>query len=511
MSVYNTNDKSFYYTKTQNQQEQIDYLVLQKLSKVFDYGYNNLFVMLLLNQDLFKNIEEIFGKEKVWELYLNIKKIYEKTSKLQSSNSKISRIDRINFKIKKVKVLIDKIRYKLKIRTRLLRLIGKINKYQNQINTDILIFDDVFPHPLSPFRYTEYTEYLKHFKKIKIISNGQSLCCFKEEKSLQSIINEYFDKFPSFVPKLDVYKLTTSYNPVIIYVNFLGNAIHHDLGYSIKVPFIVNLYPGGLLEVNNAITDNSLKKYLTSPYCKKVIVTQDYVYDYLINNQLCPKEKIEFIFGVVTPLELLGSKVENKKRYGFQKNVLDVCFVAHKYTSDGRDKGYDKFIESAHILIKKYDNIKFHVVGPFDCNVIDVSKIREKIQFYGTQPTGWFKDFYKNKDIIVSPNIPFTLSPGSFDGFPTASVTEAGLHEVAMFVTDELDMNKSKFIDGEEIIIIKPNSKVIVEKLEFYLKNPNKLKSISELGAMKIKDLYSYEKQITKRISIIQNELDKLR
>ena len=408
----------------------------------------------------------------------------------------------------KIKALINKMRYKLKIRTRLLRLIG-ITKRQTQINTDILIFDDCFPHPLSAFRYTEYTEYLKNFKEIRIVSNGDFFW-FNESKSLKSVINEYINKMPIVKSKLSIYQPNTVYSSKLIYVTFLNNVILHDLGYSLKVPFIVNLYPGGGLEVNNKKTDNLLKKYLTSPYCKKVIITQDYVTDYLLHNQLCPKEKIEFIYGVVTPLELLERKVENKKRYGFQKNVLDVCFVAHKYTSDGMDKGYNRFIESAHILAKKYDNIKFHVIGPFDVDVINVSAIKEKIEFHGTQTTNWFKDFYKDKDIIISPNIPFILLPGSFDGFPTASVTEAGLQELAMFATDELDMNKNKFIDGEEIVIIKPNAKLIVEKVEFYLKNPDKLKSIGELGAMKMKDLFSYKNQISKRISIIQNELDKL-
>ena len=150
------------------------------------------------------------------------------------------------------------------------------------------------------------------------------------------------------------------------------------------------------------------------------------------------------------------------------------------------------------------------MVGSFDKDVIDVSKIRERIAFYGTQPTEWFKDFYKNKDIIISPNIPFMLLPGSFDGFPTGCVIEAGLNEVAMFVTDELDMNKNWFEDGKEIVIIKPSPKFITKTVEFYLKNPSKLQVISEAGALKIKDLFSFEKQIAHRISIIEGELDKI-
>lgn len=522
MSVYNTNEHSFYYPKPDIEKENMIYLLLQKLSKQFYYRYNEMFVRLLGNEKLFKNIEEIYGIEEAWELYGGIKIILEKTF------PELSRSDLIYFKLKNlinkvryklkirtrllkliciIKNLINKVRYKLKIRTRLLKLIG----ITNQIDTDILIFDDIFPHPFSAFRYTEYTEYLKYFDKIKIICNGLSLFYCKDNKNIKYLINEYLDKFPLFKSKLSAYKPTTFYKAKLIYVNFLGSVVHYDLGYSFKVPFIVNLYPGGFLQVNNKEIDNYLKKYLCSTYCKKVIVTQDYVYDYLVTNKLCPKEKIEFIFGGVVSLELLDIKVSNKERYGFQKNTLDVCFVAQKYSEYGADKGYDTFIKSAGILAQKYDNVKFHVVGSFDKNVIDVSTIRERIEFYGTQQTNWFKDFYKNKDIIISPNIPFILGSGCFDGFPTGCVVEAGINEVAMFVTDELDMNKNRFIDDKEIVIIKPSENSIVEKVDFYLKNPNKLKSISEAGVLKIKDLYSYEKQITSRINIIQNELDKIR
>lgn len=498
MSVYNTNDKSFYFTKTFSQREEIDFLVLQKLSAYLNYKYNKIFVNMFLNQNLFKNIEEIYGQKKVWDLYINMKKIFKKTYKPMHH--------RIFFKVKSI---INRLRNKLRIRARLSRLINIILP-RREVNTDLLIFDDFFPHPLSPFRYTEYGEYLKNFKKIKIISDGQSLMWCKDGSSLSSVIDKYLDKFPLFKSKIEEYNFATSYNAKLVYVTFLGNVVHHDLGYSLKVPFIVNLYPGGMLQINDKVIDSHLKKYLGSPYCKKVIVTQNYVYDYLLKNKLCPKEKIEFIFGVVTPFELLDMKIEKKERYGFQKNVLDICFVSHKYTNDGRDKGYDKFIESAGILAKKYNNIRFHVIGQFSIDDIYIGDIKEKIKFYGTRSTEWFKEFYKDKDIIISPNIPFVLNPGGFDGFPTASVTEAGLNGLAMFATDELNMNENKFIDGEEIVIIQPNSKSIVEKIDFYLKNPDKLKSISELGALKIKDLYSYEKQIKKRISIIQNELDNL-
>jgi len=77
MSVYNTNNKSFYYNKSVSQREEIDYLILHKLSEAFHYKYNKIFVQYLCNQRLFNNIEKICGQKKVWDLYMNIRKIYQ--------------------------------------------------------------------------------------------------------------------------------------------------------------------------------------------------------------------------------------------------------------------------------------------------------------------------------------------------------------------------------------------------------------------------------------------------
>ncbi|WP_316353875.1 glycosyltransferase [Candidatus Trichorickettsia mobilis] len=516
MSVYNTNQDSYYFGKSSKEKEKIIHLVLQKLSALFNYKYNKVFLEYVSNRDLFNNIEEAFGEKVVWDLYSKIESVFEKT--INQNNSYLLRplikslINQVKNKIKNKTIVslfrINQVRNKIKNKT--ITSLFRISRWFDPLKTDLLIFDDVFPHPLSPFRYTEYIEYLKHFKNIRIAATGECLGCIKETKTLQEVIDEFLNKFPLFKNKLAIYRVIASYKPKLIYVNFLGNARRFDLGYEYKFPFIINLYPGGTLQVNDKKVDDDLKRYLGSTYCKKVIVTQEFIYDYLIKNKLCSKEKIELIFGVVTPQELLDMKVENKQRYGFQKKILDICFVAHKYTECGIDKGYDKFIDSAHILTEKYDNVVLHVVGSFDSNVINTSKIGNKIKFYGLQTTEWFKDFYKDKDIIISPNIPFIISPGSFDGFPTASITEAGLHEVVMFATDELNMNRGRFVNGKEIVIIKPNSSDIVEKIEFYLNNPSELKSISKLGALKIKDLYSYEKQIGRRIDIIRRVLSQL-
>jgi len=66
----------------------------------------------------------------------------------------------------------------------------------------------------------------------------------------------------------------------------------------------------------------------------------------------------------------------------------------------------------------------------------------------------------------VSPDIPFALSKGAFDGFTTASCVETGLVKVAVFCTDELKLN-NHFTDNEELVIIPHDEVDILRCLAF--------------------------------------------
>jgi hypothetical protein len=150
------------------------------------------------------------------------------------------------------------------------------------------------------------------------------------------------------------------------------------------------------------------------------------------------------------------------------------------------------------------------VVGSFTETDIPIDEIEGKISFYGLQKPEWFDNFYLDKDIVLSPNIPFTLLEGSFDGFPTASCTEAGLRKVAMFCTDELNLN-IKFIDGTDIVIIPHDSQKIVDILNYYYDHPLELKRIAENGSVRIRDVYNDENQMLPRIRILEKELNEVK
>lgn len=382
---------------------------------------------------------------------------------------------------------------------------------------DIIIYDDVFPHPLSGFRLQEYTTLLESFDNSQIISYNASHELLGGDK--KRFVREYKLANPNIAGKIRLippdpyvalpYALR-AINAKLFYTVFLQNIrAVLDILEEWRIPFAFTLYPGGGFFMNNAAGDANLKRVLSSDYFRGVIVTQPNVYDYLLEKKFCRKEDIHRIFGVVTPAENLSAGAGLPKIFFADgKTALDICFVAHKYTERGQDKGYDTFISAAKILCGLHGNIRFHVVGGFDEKVINIAGIAGRIEFYGTRTQEWLRRFFGNIDIIVSPNIPYALRPGAFDGFPTASCTDAALSKVAVFCTDELGLNQGRFKDGEEIVIIKPDADYIAGCVDYYIRRPELLKELCEAGCRRAKELYSYEAQVAPRIAVLKKILD---
>lgn len=377
-------------------------------------------------------------------------------------------------------------------------------------NLDLVIIDDIFPSNLSGFRYQEFTSYLQEIENTKVICTGQTIEDFLK-LNVDEVIIQYKRKFPQFSGNVCKYDTWRPLGCKLMYFIFPTNAYNAlPIMEKFYIPFIFTLYPGGGFALNNPESDRRLKRLMESPCFKKVIVTQQVTYDYLINNNFCSSEKIEFIFGGVMPLlENNKAKAYKKIRYGFEKNKLDICFVAQKYTKYGEDKGYDVFIDTAKILCNMHENIHFHIVGGFDEKIIDVSDIRNYITFYGKLNIDNFDSFFVDKDIIISPNIDGKISSGTFDGFPTGSCVEAGLRKTALFCTDPLNLNGDRIINGKEIVIIPHNAQKISEIVDYYYKNPQLIKEMGENCQEKLLHLYSYEYQIAPRIKLLKNEIKK--
>jgi glycosyltransferase involved in cell wall biosynthesis len=375
---------------------------------------------------------------------------------------------------------------------------------------DLIVFDDIYPHPVSGFRLEEINSYLEAFQKIKVIANPISYPIFNTDKSLhQRHLDELLSKKHSFKKKIKTLDVLTNINSRLFYCIFLNN-IYSNMDWieKFKIPFVFTLYPGGGFELNNAKSDSMLKMVLSSKLFQKVIVTQEMTLNYLVEKAFCRRENIEFIFGCVVPQSSIFKKVEDKKYFPIGKNTLDICFCGAKYMIEGKDKGYDLFIKTAHKVAERFDFVRFHVIGGFSEYDLNVSSINNKIKFYGYQEFGNLSAIYKEMDMIVSPNRPFLLSKGAFDGFPLGTVVEAVLNGVVALVSDELKQN-SQFENKKEIVIVETTAESIEKEIIYLIENPLAMISISNDGKKKFSDVYSNESQVVPRVAVLETYINK--
>jgi glycosyltransferase involved in cell wall biosynthesis len=372
---------------------------------------------------------------------------------------------------------------------------------------DLAIFDDIFPHPQSAFRLAEHNAYLTRYSDCRVYSTGTSLPAISKDETFKQVLCEYAKKFPEFKSKVSVFPGWRGAKPKVAYCLFINNARWVlPLAERAGAGFVFTLYPGGGLQLRNKECDETLKRVCSSKNFRKVITTQKVTRDYLLQNGFCATEDIEFIYGGAFPCHANGNDWTEKKRYGESKDSFDLCFVAHKYMPEGRDKGYDLFVAAAKNLARSCPQARFHVVGSFSKEEIDVTELDNRIFFYGSQKPEFFGGFYQRMDMILSPNASFILHPGAFDGFPTGCCIEAGMCGVAVVATDDLNQNAA-FRDGVDIVIINRDVDEISQRVEYYYNHPQELHVLADRGQASFRRVFDFDAQMEPRFKVMEKVL----
>ncbi|WP_432535514.1 glycosyltransferase family 4 protein [Kineococcus arenarius] len=191
-------------------------------------------------------------------------------------------------------------------------------------------------------------------------------------------------------------------------------------------------------------------------------------------------------------------------RRGTDKDTFDVCFVAAKYSRQGRDKGYDLFAEAAHLLARRFGDVRFHVVGGFDETDVDVSTVRDRFTFHGWRRPDFLAGMYAGMDVCLTPSRVSALYPGSFDGLPLG--IDAAYCGAVLFVSDPLGMN-DHWSDREDIVVVPTQAEGIADALAQYHEDESGLRELSTRGQRKAQHLFSTDLQIGRRLEVLTAEM----
>lgn len=361
-----------------------------------------------------------------------------------------------------------------------------------------LIIDDCYPLDLYAWRKGEIDEILRHFSNSCVLRCNSSVSYaykFTMDKCLdRNAENIIFIADGTGVILNDI-KLVS----FLMYYGYEGYNIAE-----IDKDFVMTLYPSGGFRLYDNALCRKMKKICASPHFKHLIVTQKNMYDYVVENKICPKEKVSFIFGGPS------SPVFSKKHKSINK-VENICFCSNIYGDDGWRKGYDIFVSVARILNKKNKNLKFYVVGDgVHEKTINISDMKTHFKFYNRMDLKDLTCFFEDMDIMVMPNRLHYFNDGSidFDGFPLGCAAHAMMCGVPLFMTDPLNLNNNYYEDGKDFVKINFDPYEISKKIQHYISNPLDLNEIGKCGNIKTRKLYSFEKQIIPRIKIYKKILE---
>jgi lipopolysaccharide transport system ATP-binding protein len=367
-----------------------------------------------------------------------------------------------------------------------------------------LVLDDFFPNLLTGFRVAEYNAHLQAFPQLSVLS---SLGDFAAQHA------RYAQRYPALASRVRPYAPGWLAGAGLAYLNFLNNA-HQFLPalQQHRVPFVLTLYPGGGFGLDEPESDAKLAAVLASPLLQAIIATQSVTQDYLQHFSaqrglaLPPLHRIDGV--VANPLYFDADGPRRAPAFGAGKATLDICFVAECYMPLGANKGYPEFIAAA-LALADCPELRWHIVGGgFTPQDIDVSALGSRIHFHGRLETTALRQFYAGMDIIVSPNQPFLLHSGNFDGFPTGCCVEAALCGVAVMATDALQQNPG-YVDGATMLVLDTKAPTpLAAQIETAIRrmraDPAMLVSIGSAGQALTRQLYAPERQIGQRQHILR-------
>lgn len=360
----------------------------------------------------------------------------------------------------------------------------------------VVVIDDFFPNLLSAFRVAEYNWCLERFPQLKIYSTNPDF---------KTVHAAYAQRYPQYADRVKPYDESSLDDCAFAYINFLNN-VHRFLPAlsSHCIPFLMTLYPGGGFGLGEPESDSKLDQILGSPLLRGIIATQSVTLDYL-KAKGCTVP-VHYIYGgAIHPIYFEG--ITKNKGTLLDSGAICICFVGARYMPQGANKGYPQFIQAAKQLIREFPDLRFSVVGNFDAKDVSLDdKIRLSISFNGTLTTTELKEFFLTQDIIISPNRPFLLHPGNFDGFPTGCCVEASLCGVAMVCSDELKLN-CYYTDGVDIVICNPTSEAISKAVRELIRDPGLLKSIRARGQSISRKIFDPKKQLGKRSALLGKAL----
>lgn len=242
-----------------------------------------------------------------------------------------------------------------------------------------------------------------------------------------------------------------------------------------------------------------LRKIINHKLLYKIVATQPETMK-VLKELNCPISKIEYVFGVVSDVQPIKSRLRNRCR---KTKIVNICFAAHKYDPLGRDKGLDLFIEVADELYRSNRQLKFHVVGPWESTIDRFSKYPGAYKVHQIIPIEKLSIFFSRMDVAVFPTRSDINAPGRFDGFPTATMVQAALAGCITISTNPLHQI-TPMVNGIDFLEIEPEFDALMNAMDRLMRYPGLAKEISFSAKKNFLKTFNLETQMEPRLRLLK-------
>lgn len=206
------------------------------------------------------------------------------------------------------------------------------------------------------------------------------------------------------------------------------------------------------------------------------------------------------------PVDIVNGSGVNLDRYPYRIKENDGSKIVFVFVARLiREKGIHLLIDAAEKLKPNYPHAEFHILG--DVSVASPSAIhkdtlkdyhnRKIVVHHGKRPN--IEDYLTNSDVFVLPTF-------YREGVPRSSL-EALSIGMPIIITNTPGC-KETVVSGENGLLIEPRSlDALVEALEFFLKNPEKIKEMGIKSRKLAETKFDVKLVNEKLISLIESNL----
>ncbi|RZS57419.1 hypothetical protein EV141_1131 [Microcella putealis] len=361
----------------------------------------------------------------------------------------------------------------------------------------VVILDDYFPSLLTGFRVSEFTYLLREGAVDAVMTTAEPYA------HLSQTFGETFPDLANRVMPFDPSSLADAGGAYITFVNnaryFMPYLVEH------KLPVVLQLYPGGGLNLGDPNVDRLIIDLRASGLLRGLVVTTERARTWLESLDV-GDVPVALIPGVAIERTYLGPGAGSRTNYyPTASDVLRFGFVAHKYSADGRDKGFPDFLATLAAVMTDGISVQGSVIGGFTPDDVPAGHqpLLPYLTFHGPLLSEAMKAVLFSVDLVVSQNRADVLAVGQFDGFPTASSVIGSLCGAGLVLTDPLNQNRL-FVHGRDALIV-PDDPAVAAASIVQLLNGIGIQALARHGLRVTRRHYGVQAQLAPRLEFLQS------